>query len=66
MPTLCNPKDCSPPGSSIHGISQARIPSGLPFPSAGDLPDPGIEPQSPTLQADSLPFELLGNPKGVL
>ena len=29
--------------------------SGLPFPSPGDLPDPGIEPRSPTLQADTLP-----------
>ena len=29
--------------------------SGLPFPSRGDLPDPGIEPKSPTLQADALP-----------
>ena len=32
--------------------------SGLPFPSPGDLPDPGIEPASPALQADSLPTEL--------
>ena len=32
--------------------------SGLPFPSPGDLPDPGIEPESPALQADSLPTEL--------
>ena len=31
--------------------------SGLPFPSPGDLPDPGIEPESPALQADSLPSE---------
>ena len=31
--------------------------SGLPFPSPGDLPDPGIEPGSPALQADSLPSE---------
>ena len=31
--------------------------SGLPFPSPGDLPDPGIEPRSPTLQADALPSE---------
>ena len=36
--------------------------SGLPFPSPGDLPDPGIEPGSPALQADSLPFEPPGNP----
>ena len=35
--------------------------SGLPFPSPGDLPDPGIEPGSPTLQADALPSEPPGN-----
>ena len=35
---------CSLPGSSIHGIFQAKYWSGLPFPSPGDLPDPGIEP----------------------
>ena len=41
--------------SSVHGISQGRIlerDSGLPFLSPGYLPDPGIEPVSPTLQAD--------------
>ena len=37
--------------------------SGLPFPSAGDLPDLAIEPRSPTLQADSLPAEPPGKPK---
>ena len=36
--------------------------SGLPFPSPGDLPNPGIEPRSPTLHADSLPAEPLGKP----
>ena len=36
--------------------------SGLPFPSAGDLPSPGIEPKSPTLQADSLLSEPPGKP----
>ena len=36
--------------------------SGLPFPSPGDLPDPGIEPRSPALQADSLPAEPPGMP----
>ena len=36
--------------------------SELPFPSPGDLPDPGIKPRSPALQADSLPSELQGNP----
>ena len=34
--------------------------SGLPFPSPRDLPDPGIEPRSPALQADSLPIQLPG------
>ena len=36
--------------------------SGLPFPSPGDLPDPGIKPRSPALQADSLPSEPSGKP----
>ena len=36
--------------------------SGLPFPFSGDLPDPGIEPRSPALQADSLLSEPLGKP----
>ena len=44
---------CSPPGSSVHGILQARYLSGLPFPSPGDLPKLGIEPRSPELQVDS-------------
>ena len=46
--TLCNPMDCSPPGSSVHGILQARTlewgASGEPFAPPGDLPDPGIKP----------------------
>ena len=42
--------DCSPPGSSVHGISQARILEWLPCPSPGDLPDPGIKHDSPALQ----------------
>ena len=102
--------DYSPPGTSIHGIFQARILewvaisfsiawkwkvkvkslshvqlfatpwtvahqappskgfsrheywSGSPFPSPGDLPDPGIEPKSPTLQADALTSEPPGKP----
>ena len=44
-PTLGNPMDCSPPGSSVHGISQARILKWLSFPTPGDLPEPGIEPE---------------------
>ena len=45
-PTLCDPVDCGPPGSSVHGSSQQEHRSGLPFPSSRDLPDPGIEPVS--------------------
>ena len=41
--TLCNPMDCSPPGSFVHGILQWEYWSGLPFPTPGDLPNPGIE-----------------------
>ena len=40
------------------GFSRQEYWSGLPFPSPGDLPDSGIEPGSPALQADSLPSEL--------
>ena len=39
------------------GFSRQEYWSGLPFPSPGDLPDPGTEPRSPALQADSLPAE---------
>ena len=46
--------DCNPPGSTLHGILQARILEWLSCPPPGDLPDPGIEPGSPVLQADSL------------
>ena len=49
------PHDCSLPGSSVHGILQARNTGA--FPSPGDLPSPEIEPKYPTLQADSLPSE---------
>ena len=48
-PTLCDPVDCSLPVSSVHGIFQGRILEWVPFPSSGDLPDPGIEPTSPAL-----------------
>ena len=44
--TLCDPRDCSPPGSSVYGNFQARILSGLPFPIRGDLPDPEIKPST--------------------
>ena len=61
--TLCNPMDCRLSGSSVHGILQARILEQVAMPSSGDLPNPGIEPMSPTLQGDSLPSEPPGKPK---
>ena len=39
------------------GLSKQEYWSGLPFPSSGNLPDPGIKPMSPVLQEDSLPSE---------
>ena len=55
-PTLCNPMDCSPPGSSVHGDSPwQEYWSGLPRSTPGYLPNPGIEPKSPASQVDSLP-----------
>ena len=42
----CDPVDCSPPGSSVHGIPRQGHRSALPVPPPGDLPDPGIEPGS--------------------
>ena len=59
-PSLCNPMD-----SSLHqapasmGFSRQEYWSGLPFPSPGNLPEPGIKPRSLSLQVDSLPSESL-------
>ena len=57
--TLCDPMDCSLPGSSVHGILQVRILEWVAIPFPGDLPDPRITPRTPAWQADS---ELLGKP----
>ena len=57
-PTLETPWTVARQASLSMGLSRQESWSGLPFPSPGDLPDPGIEPRSPTLQADSLPTEL--------
>ena len=51
--TLCDSMDYSPPGSSVHGIHQARILEWVAMAWKSDLPDPGIKPGSPALQADS-------------
>jgi hypothetical protein len=45
------------------GFSRQGYWSGLPFPSPGGLPNPGIEPESPTLEADALPSEPPGKPR---
>ena len=55
--TLCNPMDCNLSGFSVHGILQARILEWVAIPSSRNLLNPGIEPASPALQADSLPAE---------
>ena len=60
--TLCSPVNCSPPGSSIHEFSRQEYWSGLPFPTSGDHPDPGLEPGSPALHTDSLLSEPSGKP----
>ena len=64
-PTLCHPMDCSPPGSSLHGIFQARILEWVAISFSRGLPDPGIEPRSPSLQADALTSEPPGNSRKV-
>ena len=60
--TLYDHMDYNTTGSSVHGILQARVTGGLPFPSPGHLHDSGIKSESPTLQSDSLPSEPLGKP----
>ena len=60
--TLCDPWTVAHQAPPSMGFSRQEYWSGLPFPSPGDLPDPGIEPRSPTLQADSLPSEPPGKP----
>ena len=58
--------DCSPPGSSVHGIFQAEYWSGLPFPSPGNLPDRGMEPTSPALAGGFFTAEPPGKSVGLL
>ena len=57
-PTLCDPMDYT-----VHGILQARILEWVAFPFSRGSPNPGIEPRSPTLQADFLPAESKEKPK---
>ena len=60
--TLCDPVGCSHQALLSVGFLRQGYWSGLPLPSAGDLPDPGTEPESPALQADSFLSEPPGKP----
>ena len=59
--TLCDHTDCSPSGSSVRGILQARILEWVAMTRGSS--DPEIEPASPTLQAESLPLSNRGSPE---
>ena len=61
-PTLETPWTVACQAPPSMGLSRQEYWSGLSFPSRVDLPDPGIKPGSPALQAESLPAELLGKP----
>ena len=62
MPDSATPWTIAHQGPLSMGFSRQEYWSRLPLPSPRDLPDPGIEPGSPALQADSLPSEPLGKP----
>ena len=64
-PTLVNPWTIACQAPLSMGFSRQEYWSGWPYPSPGDLSNPGIEPGSPALQADSLPAELQGSLKYV-
>ena len=62
VPLFATPQTVAYQASLSMGFSRQECWSGLPFPSPGDLPNPGIEPGSPTLQADTLPLEYIVMP----
>ena len=64
MSNACDPMDCSPPGSPVHGISQARILEWVTISSSRRSSHPGTECGSPAWQVDSLPLSHLGSPGG--
>ena len=65
-PTLCDPMDCGLSGSSVHGTFQAGVLEWIAISFPGDLPNPGVEPGSPALQADALPSEPPEKPQRML
>ena len=62
-PTLCDPMDTKSMELQSMGFSRPEYWTGLLCPPLGDLPNPGIEPRSPSLQENSLPAEPPGKPK---
>ena len=64
--TFWDPIDCCLPGASVHGIFQAEYWSGLPFPSPGDILNPGIKLMSSALQADTSLSEPPGKPSSLI
>ena len=60
--TLLKPTDYSPPDFSVHRMSQEEYGNGLPFPTPGNLPDPGTEPASPALADGFFTTEPPGRP----
>ena len=60
--TICDPKDCSPSGSSVHGILQARILEWVTIIFSRGYSPPGVEPGLSALQTNSLPHETQGSP----
>ena len=65
-PTLADPMDYSPPAPLSTGFSRQEPWRGLPFPPPGGLPDPGVEPTSAALKADSLLLSRLGSCRVVI
>ena len=59
--TLCDPTDCSPPGSSVHGFPRQEYWSGLPFPTPGAPPNPETKPASPSVAGRLFSAEPQGN-----
>ena len=63
MSDSCDPMDCSLPGSSVHGIFQARVLEWVAIARSADLPDPEIEPGSPALQEILYQLSYEGSPR---
>ena len=60
--TLCDPKDCNPPGSSVHGLSQARVLEWVAMPFSRGSSQPGMKPKSPALAGRFFTAEPPGKP----